>query len=197
MLIIGLTGGIGSGKTTVAKVFGILGIPVYYADEEAKRVMSEDAVVRKKIKALFGDASYNDGGINRRYISSIVFKDEEKLKQLNAIVHPATIADSERWKLLQTTPYALKEAALIFESGSHKNLDFVIGVSSPVAMRKERVMTRDKISEKEVELRMKSQMDEEEKMRLCDFVIVNDELQLIIPQVTHLHSKLLELARVV
>lgn len=191
MLIIGLTGGIGSGKTTVAKIFEVLGIPVYYADEEAKRIMNEDETIRSKLMVLFGEETYINGKLNRSHIASIVFKDITKLDQLNAIVHPVTIADSDRWMQSQSTPYAIKEAALIFESGSYKQLDFVIGVSSPVELRIKRVITRDNISRSEVERRIQNQMSEEEKMKRCHFVIINDEEQLMIPQVLKVHEKLI------
>jgi dephospho-CoA kinase len=192
MLIIGLTGGIGSGKTTVAQIFEILGIPVYYADEEAKRIMNEDETIRTKLISLFGNEAYSNGVLNRQHISSIVFKDKEKLHRLNAIVHPVTIADSDRWSQAQTTPYAIKEAALIFESGSGKQLDYVIGVSAPLELRIQRVVNRDNISKQEVERRIQNQMPEEEKMKLCDFIIFNDEAQLMIPQVLKLHEKLVQ-----
>ncbi len=192
MLVIGLTGGIGSGKTTIAKIFEVLGIPVYYADEEAKRIMNEDEHLKGKLILLFGEEAYSNGVLNRRHISSIVFRDKEKLHQLNAIVHPLTIADSDRWMQAQTTPYAIKEAALIFESGANIQLDYVIGVSSPVELRVKRVMTRDNISSTEVERRIENQLSEEEKMKLCDFVIFNDEEQPVIPQVLAIHEMLIQ-----
>jgi dephospho-CoA kinase len=190
MIIVGLTGGIGSGKTTVAKVFESIGIPVYYADNEARRIMNGDEALITHLIALFGDEAYNNGILNRRYISSIVFKDKEKLNQLNAIVHPLAIADSDRWMLAQTTPYAIKEAALLFESDSYKQLNYIIGVSSPVELRIKRVMARDNISKQDVERRIGNQMSEEEKMKRCDFVILNDEKELIIPQVLKIHEQL-------
>ncbi len=191
MLIVGLTGGIGSGKTTVAKIFEVLGVPVYYADEEAKRIMNEDETVRSKLIILFGEETYINGKLNRAHIASIVFKDKTKLHQLNAIVHPVTIADSDRWMQSQTTLYAIKEAALIFESGSYKQLHYIIGVSSPVNLRIERVATRDNISKSEVEQRIQNQMSEDEKMKRCNFVIVNDEKQLLITQVLKVHENLI------
>ena len=191
MLKIGLTGGIGSGKSTVAKVFEVLGIPVYYADEEAKRLMNEDEVLKEKIQELFGAESYTNGLLNRKYIADIVFHDPKKLEQLNALVHPLTINDANNWLQQQTTPYAIKEAALIFETGIHEYLDYVIGVYAPAPLRIQRVMERDNISLEAVMARMSKQMDEEEKMRLCNFVINNDEQQLLIPQVLALHEKLM------
>ena len=191
MLKIGLTGGIGSGKSTVAKVFEVLGIPVYYADEEAKRLMNEDEALKEKIQELFGAESYANGLLNRKYIAGIVFHDPKKLEQLNALVHPLTINDANNWLQQQTTPYAIKEAALIFETGIHEYLDYVIGVYAPAPLRIQRVMERDNISLEAVTARMSKQMDEEEKMRLCNFVINNDEQQLLIPQVLALHEKLM------
>ena len=194
-LRVGLTGGIGSGKSTVAKIFETLNIPVYYADESAKHIMNSDEVLRKNIIELFGSDAYSSTGLNRAHIAAIVFNNKEKLEQLNALVHPATIGHAEKWMLQQTTPYAIKEAALIFESGVHATLDYVIGVSAPEHLRIHRAMKRDNISRDEVKVRMNRQINEVIKMRLCDFVIVNDEQHLVIPQVLELHQKLQELAR--
>lgn len=188
MLRIGLTGGIGSGKTTVAKVFETLGVPVYYADEAAKRLMNEDEALKNQLQQQFGKEIYVDEKLDRSYLASIVFNDNKKLALLNSIVHPATIEDATRWMQQQNTPYTIKEAALIFESGSQKNLDKVIGVYAPVPLRIERVIKRDNIRKEEILLRMNKQMDEEQKMRLCDYVITNDEEQLVIPQVLALHE---------
>ncbi len=194
MLKLGLTGGIGSGKTTVAKIFESLGIPVYYADDAAKKLMNEDETLRKQIIALFGAASYNDHQLNRPFIASQVFENEEKLAALNALVHPRTIADSESWMKKQTAPYVIKEAALVFESDVWKQLDKVIGVSAPPELRLQRTMQRDGISAEAVQARMANQMDEAEKMNRCDYVLVNDEAQLLVPQVIALHEKLTALA---
>jgi dephospho-CoA kinase len=194
MLKIGITGGIGSGKTTVAKVFETLGIPVYYADDEAKRIMNEDEELKKKITANFGNESYENGKLNRAYLASVVFNDSYKLDLLNSIVHPATIKDAEQWMQNKNTPYALKEAALLFESGAAENLDYVIGVTAPQPLRIKRVMERDAVTREEVLKRINRQIEEDIKMKLCDFVIVNDEQQLVIPQVLQLHKQLLSLS---
>ena len=196
MLRIGITGGIGSGKTTVAKIFEVLGVPVYYADDAAKRLMNEDESLQQNIIEHFGAAVFENKQLNRSLLASMVFNNPEKLALLNSIVHPVTIDDAEKWmKQLATAgeeeiPYAVKEAALIFESGAQKKLDYVIGVHAPYKLRLQRAMQRDHLSKEEVEARMNRQMDETKKMNLCNFIITNDEEQLLIPQVVELHKKL-------
>lgn len=190
-LRVGLTGGIGSGKSTVAKIFEVLGIPVYYTDAAAKRLMNEDEELKKNIIEQFGEESYSEGQLNRSYIASLAFADKDKLKLLNTLTHPVTIRDANAWMLRQTSPYAIKEAALIFESGSAEHLDHVIGVYTPTPLRIQRIMQRDNTTREEVLQRMNRQIDEDIKMKLCDSVIINDEQQLLIPQVLQLHEKLL------
>ncbi len=192
---IGLTGGIGSGKSTVAYIFEVLGIPVYYADAASKKLMNDNQELKDKIKKAFGEDTYSNNRLNREYLSEQVFNDSEKIILLNSIVHPATIKDAEEWMQMQQAPYVIKEAALIFESGSNKSLDYVIGVKSPDALRIKRAMLRDNITADQVHARMDKQMDEETKIRLCDYVIVNDEQQMLIPQVLALHEKFLKLAQ--
>src|SRR5665647_231630 len=194
MLKIGLTGGIGSGKSTVARIFEVLGIPVYYADEEAKRLMTENRELKNSIINAFGKEAYNHSNLNREFIAGQVFNNEKKMQVLNSLVHPATINDAIAWFQKQKSPYVIKEAALIFESGSNKDLDYVIGVKSPVELSIRRAMERDHISEEQVRARMNKQMDEDSKIRLCNYVIANDEQQMLIPQVLALHEKFLELA---
>jgi dephospho-CoA kinase len=193
MLRVGLTGGIGSGKSTVAKIFEVLGIPVYYADEAARHIMNTDEELKKSIINEFGDESYVNDQLNRPYIASLVFNNAEKLDLLNSLTHPATIRDAERWMQRQSSPYVIKEAALIFESGSAENLDYVIGVYAPLLLRIKRIMDRDDITRDEVMQRINNQIDEDIKMRLCDKVIVNNEQQLIITQVLPLHEQLLSM----
>ncbi|HEX5026260.1 MAG TPA: dephospho-CoA kinase [Agriterribacter sp.] len=192
MLKIGLTGGIGSGKTTVSRIFELLGVPVYYSDTAAKAIVNTNDSVKASIVEHFGEKAYKNGLLNRGYISSVVFENKEKLALLNSLVHPATIQDAEQWMQKQHSPYVIKEAALIFESGSQENLDLVIGVFAPKTLRIHRTMQRDGISRDEVIKRMSSQVNENIKMRLCDFVVYNDEQQLVIPQVVALHEALLE-----
>lgn len=193
MLRIGLTGGLGSGKSTVAHIFEVLGIPVYYADAASKRLMNDDEKVKADIINAFGKEVYPGGKLDRKYLSEIVFKDEKKLELLNSIVHPATLLDAAEWMKKQTALYAIKEAALIFESGSNKALDFVIGVESPLPLRLQRAMKRDNITHDQAMARIEKQMDEETKIGLCDFVIINDEQQMVIPQVLYLHQKFLKM----
>lgn len=194
MLRIGLTGGIGSGKSTVARIFSVLGIPVYDADSASKRLMSEDDNVKNEIINHFGNDSYTGDMLNTKYLAEQVFGNDKKTALLNSIVHPATIEDSEKWVKKQKAAYVIKEAALIFESGSNKTLDKVIGISSPLSLRIERTMKRNNITQEQVEQRINQQMDEDEKMRLCDYVIFNDEHQMLIPQVLQLHEKLLKMS---
>jgi len=189
VLRIGLTGGIGSGKTTVARLFEILGIPVYYADDAARRLMNTNEEIKTSIIKHFGKDAYLNGELNRKYLGGIVFADKKKLELLNSLTHPATIKDAEEWMKKQTTPYVVKEAALLFESGSNENLDYVIGVYAPQHIRVKRVMDRDGLPAEEVMKRISRQLDEEEKMKRCDFVIVNNEEELVFPQVLALHEK--------
>jgi dephospho-CoA kinase len=192
MLKVGLTGGIGSGKTTVAQIFEVLSIPVYYADSAARYLMNHDPDLKKKIIASFGTDAYKSGELNRSYLGSVVFPDTEKLNLLNSIVHPVTIRDSANWMKNQKTPYAIKEAALIFEAGLEKHLDYIIGVTAPESLRIQRVVERDHVPKEKVLDRMRHQMDEKEKISRCDFVIQNDGIHSLLPQVLQIHEKLLK-----
>ena len=194
MLKIGLTGGIGSGKTTVARVFELLNVPVYYADEASKRLYHTDAALREAMVKHFGADVYKDDQLDRVRLAQLVFHAPEKLELLNSLVHPPTLRDAGQWMARQTAPYIIKEAALLFETGSAGQLDYIIGVTAPVHLRIKRVMDRDHISREQVQQRMDRQMDENIKMRLCDFIIHNDEQQMVIPQVLQLHTEFLEKA---
>jgi dephospho-CoA kinase len=195
MLKIGLTGGIGSGKTAVAGIFNVLGIPVFDADREAKLAMESDPVLAVSIQKVFGSESYIGGTLNRPFLANLVFNDATKLEQLNALVHPATILAAKNWMDQQMSPYVIKEAALMFETGSAAQLDYIIGVDAPKHVRIKRVMDRDNVSREAVLARMSRQISEVIKMKLCDFVVVNDEQQLLIPQVLQLHQKFLNLKK--
>ncbi|GEO11314.1 dephospho-CoA kinase [Segetibacter aerophilus] len=193
MVKVGLTGGIGSGKTTVSRIFNVLGIPVFDADYEAKTIMETDLELVGRVQETFGEESYTDGILNRPYLAKIVFNNPTKLSVLNSLVHPATIDAANRWMARQTTPYVIKEAALMFESGSASNVDYVIGVYAPHDLRVRRVMQRDNVDSEQVLIRMSRQISEVIKMKLCDFVVVNDDQQLLIPQVLQLHHKLMKI----
>jgi dephospho-CoA kinase len=190
MLKVGLTGGIGSGKTTVAKIFELLNVPVYYADEASKRLYHTDQNLIREIKKHFGEDVYTNEQLNRSKLAAIVFDDPVKLELLNQLVHPPTIRDAQDWMNSQSAPYVIKEAALLFESGSADGLDYVIGVRSPAHLRIKRAMDRDKITRDQVLARANRQISEEIKIRLCDFVINNNEQELVLPQVLALHEKL-------
>ncbi len=189
MLRVGLTGGIGSGKTTVAKVFETLGIPVYYADDKAKYLMNTNGDLKAAIIQNFGNDAYQQGELDRKYLANIVFNNKEKLELLNSLTHPITICDAEEWIKQQTTSYVIKEAALLFESGAAERLDYIVGVYAPQHIRVNRVMKRDDLPVQEVMKRISRQIDEEMKMKLCNFVITNNDQQLVIPQVLELHKK--------
>ena len=192
---IGLTGGIGSGKSTVAGIFKVLGIPVFDADWEAKKIMESNPILRRALVEQFGSTIFVNEQLNRKALASIVFKDPVQLAKLNALVHPHAIEEGIQWSARQSSPYTVKEAALFFESGSAEGIDYMIGVYSPKHIRIQRVMKRDGITREEVLLRMQRQIPEEIKMRLCDFVLLNDEQQLLIPQVIKLHLQFLEEAK--
>jgi dephospho-CoA kinase len=197
MLKIGITGGIGSGKSTVSKVFEVLGIPVFYADDHAKKVMTDDPILIEAIKSTFGKDSYlEDGSLNRKYIAKIVFNDERELAKLNAIAHPATFRAFDNWvKKAGNVPYILKEAALLFESNSYKLCNKSIMVYAPLDMRLQRVMQRDNITRAEFEGRNSKQYPDKKKLEMADYVIKNDDTQLVLPQVLDLHREFLKLSQ--
>lgn len=192
MLKVGLTGGIGSGKSTIAKIFQTLGIPVFDADAVAKSIMHTNNAVKAAVIKAFGELAYLDGQLNRKYIADIVFQDPLQLEILNSIVHPATMQAAEDWFQQQDAPYVIKEAALLFEAGSAAGLDLIIGVTAPQHVRIHRVMQRDGVGRQEVLTRMGRQIEDSIKMRLCDEVLVNDGIQAILPQVLALHETLLK-----
>ena len=190
--IIGLTGGIGCGKTTVAKVFATLGIPVFNADAVAKELMQNNPILKHKLIEEFGEHVFANGQLDRSYLAKIVFADTRQLERLNALVHPITIQAAKEWAAKQNTPYVIKEAALVFESGSGEGLAGVIGVTAPLSLRMHRVMQRENCTKQEVEKRMQNQISDTIKMKLCDWVIVNDDQVLVVPQVVALHEKLMQ-----
>jgi len=191
MRIVGLTGGIGSGKTTVANFFKELKVPIYIADDAGKYLMNTNSEVKAKIVSLFGEQAYNDGHLDRKYIADKVFNSPEKLQQLNEIVHPAVALDFIKWKNKQDSSYVLYEAAILFESGGYKNCDLVILVTAPLEDRIKRLQARDKSTLEEIEARMKHQWSDEEKRKLSNFEIFNKNLSSTKEQVRNLHEILI------
>ena len=191
-LQIGITGGIGSGKSLVCRIFGKLGVPVYDADSHAKGLMTTDGILVSQIKKEFGDLAYQpDKTLNRTYLASHVFADEEKLQKLNSMVHPRVAIDYAKWLESQwEAPYVLKEAALLFESGAYRLLDKIIVVSAPESLRQKRVLQRDvHRSVEQFKGIVEKQMPEREKLKRADYIIVNDDTMLVIPQVLALHDR--------
>jgi len=184
----------GSGKSTVAAILDVLGVPVYYADAAAKRLMESDAGLQAAITAAFGAEAYRDGRLDRAWLAAQAFRDPASTRTLNAIVHPATLADARRWLDGQRAPYAVKEAALLFESGADADLDLVVGVRAGTETRIGRVMRRDGCTREEALQRMRRQMDEDDKMARCHRVLDNSDTARLLPQVLALHQDLLHMA---
>ncbi len=191
MIKVGLTGGIGSGKTHIAEYFKKLGVPVYNSDARGKYLMDNDVSVIKKLITSFGKQTYLNKKLNRTYIAKIVFNDKEKLTAINNIVHPAVQSDFENWcKTKSKFPYIIKEAAILIESKALKNLDYLIVVRAPKKVRIERVMQRDKLSNTEVENRIANQISDDERIRYANFIIDNDGTMLVEQQVDKIDRKL-------
>jgi dephospho-CoA kinase len=193
-LRVGITGGIGSGKSTVCAMFEVLGVPVYYADDRAKALITDDPSLRKGIVALLGEKAYfPDGTYNRAFVASVVFADPEKLAALNALVHPAVERDSRLWhedRAREGHAYTLKEAALLVEIGAHAYLDALIVVTAPEALRIQRVVQRDGVEVADVQARMARQLPEKDKVVLADYLVVNDGAHRLTPQVWNIHRQL-------
>ncbi len=190
MIKVGLTGNIGSGKSTVARIFEILGVPVYHSDIKAKGFLS-DSEVKEKLRIEFGQAVFTEADIDRKKLANIVFNDKEAIGFLNSLIHPLVRKDFEDWcSINNNEPYVIQEAAILFESGFYKLFDKTIVVSCPEEIAVKRVMKRDQVNERAVRERMKNQWDQEKKKNLSDFIIYNDNGQLVIPQVMHIHKEL-------
>jgi len=191
MKIIGLTGGIGSGKTTVAKMFSDFGVPVYNSDVEAKKLTNTSQSIKKALTSLLGKEIYQEGVLDKKLLAGFIFNDSILLEKVNAIIHPEVADHFKQWAALQTFPYVLKEAAILYESGSYKQCDRVIMVTAPIEDRMRRVMDRDHISREEVKARMKNQWDDAKKMELADFIINNITLSDTQKQVEAIHYQLI------
>ena len=190
-MIVGLTGGIGSGKTTVAKLFHELGVPIYVSDTKAKKLMVTNAKLITEIKALLGDEAYDGNELNRAYISEKVFKNKNLLNQLNALVHPAVANDFIKWEAEQNSPYVIKESAILFESGSYKNCDLIITVTAPLEVRVGRVVLRDKVTRKQVLHRVMNQSTDDDKIDRSNFIINNITFDGTEEQVAKIHRQIL------
>ncbi|MEQ8810652.1 MAG: dephospho-CoA kinase [Imperialibacter sp.] len=196
-LLVGVTGGIGSGKSTVCKIFEVLGVPVYNSDNRAKSLMVDDIVLVEGIKAAFGEEAYLDNkNLNRNFLAKEVFSNPSKLETLNSLVHPSVGRDFASWVAVQSNqPYVIKEAALLFETGSHNSLDSVVLVTAPEEVRVSRVLARDpQRSEKQVRDIIGNQLKDEEKKKLANYVLNNNEQKLLVPEVVALHEALLTAA---
>jgi len=192
MIIVGLTGGIGSGKTTVAKLFMELGVPVYIADEEAKKLMNRSKIIRRKLIQLFGDHVYLNNELNKPFIADIIFNDKLFLKKMNAIIHPRVAKHFAKWVLKQKTQYVIKEVAILFENGGYKTCDYVITVTAPKKLKIERLLQRDNTTKANIEAIMKNQWSDEEKAERSHFIIENINLENTKKQVLNIHNKIIK-----
>lgn len=196
MKIVGLTGGIGSGKTTVANLFSELNVPIYIADKEAKALMNKSKVIKRKLIQLFGKDAYKAEELNRPYLAEQIFNDKNLLQQMNAIVHPKVASHFKRWLKKQAAPYCIKEVAILFENGSYVNCDKVITVIAPLEIRISRVLQRDQTTTSKIKAIIKNQWQDQERMKLSDYVISNDDnLQHLKYQINEIHQKLLVYAQ--
>ena len=192
---VGLTGGIGSGKTTIANLFALhFSIPIYIADTKAKELVANNKQLQQEIVALLGEEAFVEGRYNTAFVAQEVFSNKEKLDKLNAIIHPYVQQDFLQWKQSQQAPYVIKEAAILFESGSYRDCDFIIMVTAPLEERIKRVMLRDKIDRETVEKRIKNQWNDEKKIELSTFVIENREIDKNLDKIEIIHSKIVKMA---
>jgi len=187
---IGITGGIGSGKSMVSKILQLMGYPVYSSDQRAKELMHEDRTLINSLKELFGEEAYLNSNLNRSYIATQIFQDDSKRIAMNNLVHPAVRADFKNWVEHQTSSFVFQESALLFETGNYRSFDAVILVSAPEEVRMKRVKERDKLTDEQVQSRLNAQMPEAEKMKLTNLVIHNDGNQLLVPQILELLKKI-------
>ena len=194
MIKIGLTGGIGSGKSTVARVLKVLDVPVFVADDAGRVILADDLEIRKAVTMRFGPAIYPNGVVDRKALAAIVFNDAAGLEDLNEIVHPAVRAAFRKWSLEQEAPYVVMEAAILAESEGYKAFDSIIVVTAPEELRIQRVMARDRVGATTVQARLRNQIGEEERLRIADHVVHNDDTRLVIPQVLSIHQELINLA---
>lgn len=191
MIIVGLTGGIGSGKTTVANQFKHLGVPVYIADEEAKKLMRKSKIIKRKLIELFGEETYINNEINKPFIANIIFNNKAYLEKMNAIIHPRVARHFEKWVNKQVGVYVIKESAILFENKAYKSCDYIITVTAPITLRKERLLNRDNTTVEKIEAIMKNQWLDSEKIKYSDAVINNVEIKNTLAKVDEIHKKIL------
>lgn len=192
MYSVGITGGIGSGKTSVSQSFQVLGVPIYNSDQRAKALMVENESLIAQIKSVFGTKAYQNGKPNRSYLAQQVFSDVSKLEKLNTLVHPAVFQDYNEWKQKITFPYHLKEAAILIESGSYRDCDEIILVTAPLEERIQRVIKRDETTKEAVEDRISKQMSDEEKEAYCQYILINDNSSPLLDKILRLHQHFLQ-----
>jgi len=192
MTVVGLTGGIGSGKTTVAKAFNAFGIPIYIADEEAKKLMNRSKIIRRKLIALFGEQAYNNHELNRPFIASVIYRDKDYLSKMNDIVHPKVAKHFLRWLNKQNAPYVLKESAILFESNSYKKCNFIVLVVASKELKIKRLLKRDNTTKEKIQAIMNNQLNDDEKAKRSDYIIKNTTLENTQKQVKIIHKSLLK-----
>ena len=195
MKTVGLTGGIGSGKTTIATMFNELGIPIYIADIEAKKLTNSSEEIKAELLKILGDNAYNEDGLNRKYVADQIFNDAELLKKVNKIIHPQVAKHFKNWAKQQSEAYCIKEAAILFENGGYKECDYTILVTAPKETRIDRILKRDDTTEAEIKSRMDNQWPDEKKIELADFVIENTDLDATKEQVVKVHEYLINTAK--
>jgi dephospho-CoA kinase len=192
---LGITGGIGSGKTSVCRVFEILGIPIFLADLEARKIMDNDAEIKRQINSITGANLYSGGNLDRQRLASLIFNDMLLLEKVNSIIHPLVFANFAGWAEKQEAPYVIMEAAILFESSGYKYVDRVATVVAPLEERIERIVKRNRLTPGQVMERVKNQMDDDSKIRLSDYVIRNSENDMIIPAILEIHQDILNLLK--
>lgn len=194
-LKLGVTGGIGSGKTTVCKVFGVLGIPVFSADDEAKRILDSDREIQIKINLLAGKDLFSSGKLDRPALAKMIFNNKELLEKVNSIIHPAVFRSFGEWFNQQYSPYSIMEAAILFESGAFRFMDKIVTVVTPLDERIERLVSGNRLTREQINERIKNQIDDDSRIKQSDFIISNSENDLIIPSIIGIHEEMLKLCK--
>jgi dephospho-CoA kinase len=192
LLKVGVTGGIGSGKSTICRIFETINIPVYYADVRARELIEGDDRLIEGYQFLFGPDAYINGRLNKNFVAEKIFTNKALLQKVNSLVHPVVYEDFEKWMHRQDSPYVIKEAAVLLEAGGHKMLDKVVLVSAPEELRISRVAARDKVKREQVMERIHNQWSDERRRPFCDYEIVADDQHLLVPQVLNIHKELLK-----